>query len=244
MFVKFSSLRAAAFGSVWPDRTMPSTEFMLKRGKLVRARATSINEGGKKVLLDNGTQVPFDILVVTVGARNFSPGEPPASVTTREGFKEFYATTRSLVENAKQVAIVGAGPVAIELAGEVNAFTKAKVTVVVGQHRFMHGVKPAFTPKQEQMIKNKLASMGMALEQGDALVSPSPPSDMLNDSPVLGKTTLVFASGKKLEVDAVLVSDAPGARAGGGWSAALTRAHHSLPPDRRSTPRRWPRAIG
>ncbi|KAI9366937.1 hypothetical protein DFJ73DRAFT_891448 [Zopfochytrium polystomum] len=87
----------------------------LPHATVIHARAAAVRE--HEVVLEDGRVVEFDYVVVATGSAAPSPGQ--ARATTREGWIEEARAVREALEGAKTVAIVGGGPVGIELAGEL-----------------------------------------------------------------------------------------------------------------------------
>ncbi|WP_255285679.1 FAD-dependent oxidoreductase, partial [Streptomyces niveus] len=67
---------------------------------------------------------------------------------------------------AERVLIVGAGPVGLELAGEIKAVWPGKhVSVVDPAERLM----PAFAPEMREELRRQLDALGVELRLGTAL---------------------------------------------------------------------------
>ena len=88
---------------------------LLKRGKVLRDRVTSIE--GNAVKLASGGTLEGDVIVIATGSGYARPFKPESD--TLADFAAISRATHEQVRAAKSVAIVGAGTVGTELAGEI-----------------------------------------------------------------------------------------------------------------------------
>jgi NADH dehydrogenase FAD-containing subunit len=88
---------------------------LLKRGKVMRGRATAIE--GNSVRLASGGTLEGDVIVIATGSGYARPFKPESD--TLADFAAISRTTHEQVRAAKSIAIVGAGTVGTELAGEI-----------------------------------------------------------------------------------------------------------------------------
>jgi len=178
---------------------------ILKRASHKRAFASSIDSAAKTVTCSDGSKTEYDVLVVCPGARNYSPAEPPVTMADAAAARTYYDATRDAITAAKQIGIVGAGPVAIELAGEVrDANASAAVSLLVGSHRFLGNVNPRLTDKHVAYVLKQMAARDVNVVIGDDVVSPALPVDLLTSSAVFRDVDVVFHSGKTLHFDLLL----------------------------------------
>lgn len=203
MLHKMSALRAATAGSSWIDKTLvPSNK--LTGVKFVQGKLVKIHSAHNFVVLHTGEEIHYDYLVMCTGARNFSPAEPPLSITTRESTVAYYARTQAAIAKANKICIYGAGLVGIELAGEIlhkYAGRKSVLLVKPANHSLLGGV--ALTSQQEQSMLDLLSSAKHLLYLPDEQIQspPVPTGDWSEASPLveMGDSPVVFQSGKRLE---------------------------------------------
>ncbi|MCA2228578.1 FAD-dependent oxidoreductase [Nonomuraea aurantiaca] len=88
----------------------------LRRGTVVRERAVSVDPGG--VTLAAGRRVEAGYLVLATGSSYAYPAKP-TSDSTEEVLDDLLRTHKELA-GAERVLILGAGPVGLELAGEIK----------------------------------------------------------------------------------------------------------------------------
>ena len=66
----------------------------MSNGTFIQNLATTVDANKKTVTLANGQALGYDALIIATGSRNFSPAEPPASVTDRKGTLAYLNSTR------------------------------------------------------------------------------------------------------------------------------------------------------
>lgn len=147
----------------WAGNIFFPYDKLLKRGRVVRERAVSVDTGG--VTLASGARVDADYLVLASGSDYPFPAKMDTDVTA-EALERIRAAHKELA-GAERVLIAGAGPVGLELAGEIKAVWPRKhVTVVDPGERLM----PAFAPEMRDDLRRQLDALGVELRLGTALV--------------------------------------------------------------------------
>ena len=132
---------------------------LLKRGKVVRARAVEVTR--QAVKLSDGRSVEGDIIVVATGSTYASPFKPKGDDV--EGMITSSLTAHRQLAAAKSVAIVGAGAVGSELAGEIATGMRGKAVTLISSTPTLF---PGFTPGLGRKLEAQLKSMGMNLRLG------------------------------------------------------------------------------
>ncbi len=162
---------------------------LLKRGQVVHDRVVAIE--GASVNLAGGGSVEGDIIVVATGSRYARPFKPEA-----ESVPSFVAASRAnhqALVAAKTVAIIGAGAVGTELAGEIAAaFPAKKVTLISAHPTLFH----AYAPKLGRKLEAQLKAMRVTLRMG---ASARPPKS--NDTPFAGRVEM--SAGDPITADLV-----------------------------------------
>ena len=189
-FIHTSALIRAVVEPRLMDRSLiPYDRLLQDGGTLIRARATAVDADG--VTLQDGTRVPADILVIATGSANALPFK--AREDDIEGLRAANSRTRDMLHKAGTVAIVGAGTVGIELAGEIKAaLPDKKIVLIGGEKRLM----PAFPRTLGDGLQAKLENLGVQVMLGveaEDLDS--------TDTPFAG--TLTLSDGRKVEADLV-----------------------------------------
>ena len=123
----------------WAGNMFFPFDTLLTRGTVVRDRAVSVDPRG--VALASGRRVEADYLVLATGSSYAYPAKPDAE-SIGEALDDYRRTHKELV-GAERVLIVGAGPVGLELAGEIKEVWPGKhVTVVDPAERLLPGFEP------------------------------------------------------------------------------------------------------
>lgn len=148
-------IRAVVDPSIVDSALIPYDN-LLTNGKLVRARAASVD--GRGVTLEDGTRIEAEYIVVTTGSENAKPFK--ATGDDIEGLRADNARIHAMLKAANRVAIVGAGAVGTELAGEIAHFMpQKKVTLISDQSRLF----PDMPSKLGNGLTAKLKSAGVEL---------------------------------------------------------------------------------
>jgi apoptosis-inducing factor 2 len=163
-----ASLRALTRPDWAPNAFFPFTT-LLDRGRVIRDRAVSADPEG--VTLASGERVEADYLVLATGSDYPYPAKPDATGLA-EQLDDLRATHRELAA-AGRVLIVGAGPVGLELAGEIKEVWPDKPVIVVGRD---DELLPGFLPEVRDELRRQLDELGVDLRLGAA-----PPEERSGD---------------------------------------------------------------
>ncbi|GAA3382963.1 NAD(P)/FAD-dependent oxidoreductase [Cryptosporangium minutisporangium] len=137
---------------------------LLEQGTVLRDRAVSADPRG--VTLASGRRVDADYLVLATGSSYAYPAKPRTD--SIEGALEDLRRTHKEVRNAERVLIVGAGPVGLELAGEIKeVWPEKQVTVVDTAEQLL----PGFEPELREDLHRQLDDLGVELRLGTGLTA-------------------------------------------------------------------------
>src|SRR4051812_1819940 len=167
-----ASLRALTQPDWAPNAFFPF-QTLLERGRVIRGRAVSVDPQG--VTLDSGQRIEADYLVLATGSSYPYPAKPnPASTGIAQQLDDLRQTHKELA-GADRVLILGAGPVGLELAGEIKEVWPDKYVVIVDRGA---QVLPGFLPEVRDDLRRQLDDLGIALRLGTGLIAepPVPPS--------------------------------------------------------------------
>lgn len=132
---------------------------------MIRDRAVSVDPGG--VTLASGQRVAADYLVLATGSSYAYPARPDAD-SIDEALDDLRQTHKELA-SAERVLILGAGPVGLELAGEIKEVWPDKhVTIVDPAEQLL----PDFTPEMRADLHRQLDELGIQVRLGTALAAP------------------------------------------------------------------------
>ena len=183
------SLRALVDPS-WSSRIRFPYDGLLKRGRVLRDRAVHVDS--KHVVLESGEQLFPDFIVLATGSNYPIPGKSGVE-TASEAEVEFRAGYDALV-GCDRILLVGAGPVGIELAGEIKgAWPERQVTIVDVLDDILGG---RFKRELRQELRRQMEASGVQLVLGSPLRSapPTPPG-------VPGTFTVTTDAGTSITVD-------------------------------------------
>lgn len=162
-----ASLRAlvdpAWLGTIY----MPYTR-LLRNGRVIRDRA--VKADGDRVLLASGDELSPDFLVLATGS-----GYPFPAKIDDTGTWAAHARVRSThtaLAAAERVLLLGAGPVGIELAGEIKAIWPGKQVTLVDVADDVLGQRYRQDLKAE--LRRQLTGLGVELLLGSGLRSGPP----------------------------------------------------------------------
>ncbi|WP_433062710.1 NAD(P)/FAD-dependent oxidoreductase [Dactylosporangium sp. CS-033363] len=156
-----ASLRALTRPDFAPNAFFPFAS-LLARGRVVRDRALSVDPGG--VTLTSGARMDADFVVLATGSNYPFPAKP-VSTGIAEQLDDLRATHKELA-GAGRVLIVGAGPVGLELAGEIKEVWPDKSVLVVDRGPQL---LPGFLPEVRAALHRQLDALGIELRLGTVL---------------------------------------------------------------------------
>jgi apoptosis-inducing factor 2 len=161
------SLRALVDPS-WSPRIRFPYGGLLNRGRVVRDRAVHVDS--KRVVLDSGEEIVPDFIVLATGSNYPFPGKSGVE-SANEAEAQFRAGYEALIA-ADRVLLLGAGPVGIELAGEIKAVWPDKHVTIVDIVDDLLGGK--FKPELRQELRRQIDQAGVNLVLGSPLRSAPP----------------------------------------------------------------------
>jgi NADH dehydrogenase FAD-containing subunit len=138
-FHNSGSLRAAV-DAQWLRKLFIPYDHLLKHGRIVNSKVVEANP--EEVVLEDGQRLKFDYLVLATGSSYPFPAKMASDKVTEAETAVRIVNER--IEQAKSILLIGAGPVGIELAGEIASLYPGKpITLMDPGERLM----PAFNPK-------------------------------------------------------------------------------------------------
>lgn len=165
-FVNASAMLRALTRPDWAHHAFFRYETLLDRGRVIRDRVVSADPGG--VTLGSGERIEADYLVLATGSGYPYPAKPhSASTGVAEQLDDLRATHKELA-GAGRVLIVGAGPVGLELAGEIKEVWPEKSVVLVDRNAQL---LPGFLPEVRDDLHRQLAELGIELFLGAGLTA-------------------------------------------------------------------------
>jgi apoptosis-inducing factor 2 len=151
-----AALRALADPS-WLPRIFFPYDGLLARGRVVRDRAVKVEPG--RVALGSGEEIEADYVVLATGSDYPFPAKSDLDATPAAHDK-FRAASAAL-EAASRVLLIGAGPVGIELAGEISAAWPDKHITLLDAADDVLGAR--FRPDLKAELRRQLTDIGVEL---------------------------------------------------------------------------------
>jgi NADH dehydrogenase FAD-containing subunit len=185
-----ASLRALTQPEFAPSAFFPF-ESLLGRGRVVRDHAVSVDATG--IALASGARVEADYIVLATGSHYGHPAHPrDPGADADAAIRDLGATHRQL-RDAHRVIIVGAGPVGLELAGEIREVWPDKRITVLARG---DDILPGYLPEVRESLKRELVDLDIELRLGATLTTlPAVPEA------VLGSFEVETHSGERIEGD-------------------------------------------
>lgn len=183
-----ASLRALTRPDEWAERIFLPYDGILKRGTHLREYAAGVYAGG--VVLASGERVDADYIVLATGSGYPYPAKTRTD-STEEALAHFRETHAELA-GAERVLIAGAGPVGLELAGEIrHVWRNKRITIVDPAAELV----PGYTEAMRAELVRQLAELDIEVRLGAALDA-EPEVD-----PGRAGEVRASAGGEKLEAD-------------------------------------------
>ena len=203
-------IRALVEPSILESALMPYDK-LLSRGLIIQDRVTSIEDAG--VTLSGGDRLDADYIVVATGSWNGIVFKPKGSDI--EAFRAAHREIHKKLQAANTVAIIGAGAVGTELAGEVAYAMPDKKVILISSQASLF---PDLPPKLGVLLAKKLRSSGVTLilnaraENLQSLVRPYAGQVTLSNGQSIEADLIIPAVGSQAKTD--LLQLLPGARNG------------------------------
>ena len=179
------------------DVYMFSGEWYEKKGIKVQLnkKALSIDTAGKELLLEDGSRVNYDKLLLANGGHSFVP---PINAVEKPGVFALRTirdalTIKEFTEKTKKVIVIGGGLLGLEFASSLKKLGQ-QVTVV---EMFPRLLPRQLDPDGAKILMNRIVSRGIDIVLGVKTVE------------ILGKETvsgILLDSGEELSGDLVLIS--------------------------------------
>ncbi|MFE5243791.1 MULTISPECIES: NAD(P)/FAD-dependent oxidoreductase [unclassified Streptomyces] len=151
----------------WAGNIFFPYDKLLRRGRIVKGRAASVDPRG--VTLDSGERIEADYLVLATGSGYPYPAKMDTDVAADA--LERLRGTHAELSCGERVLIVGAGPVGLELSGEIKAVWPGKrVTLVDPAEELL----PGFDAALREDLEGQLARLGVEVLLGTSLESEPP----------------------------------------------------------------------
>jgi apoptosis-inducing factor 2 len=174
----------------WLERIFFSYERLLARGRFAHDRAVAVDSD--RVVLSSGETLAADYVVLASGSRYPFPAK--ADIDGGEQARARYRAAHDALTGAGRVLVLGAGPVGIELAGEIKAaYPDKEVTILDVAEEILAG---PYDRRLRAELRRQLAELGVELLLGSPLRE-GPPSAPAS----LASFTVATEAGTKVPAD-------------------------------------------
>jgi len=184
-----AALRALVAPS-WLPRVYLPYAGLLSHGRVIRDRAAKVDTG--RVELAGGEVIQPDYIVLATGSAYPFPAKSDLESTAAA--HDRVLATHAALAAAPRVLLLGAGPVGVELAGEISAIWPDKHITLVDVAGDILGAR--FRPELKAEIRRQLSEIGVRVLLGTRLVAgpPGAPGE-------LGPFTVRTGAGEELAAD-------------------------------------------
>jgi apoptosis-inducing factor 2 len=152
----------------WLPRIYLPYDGLLASGRVVRDRAVKVEPG--RVTLASGTEIPADYIVLATGSAYPFPAK--SDVDDMAAAQRKTQAAHSALAAAARVLLLGAGPVGIELAGEIKAVWPDKQVTLLDVADDVLGAR--FRPDLKAELRRQLDDIGVVLALSSPLVDGPP----------------------------------------------------------------------
>ena len=150
----------AAVDPEWAPRIFLSYDQLLEHGRVIRDRAADVSS--ERVVLGSGEELRPDYLILATGSSYPFPAK--SDVDEAEEAQAKYRALHAELAAADSVLLLGAGPVGIELAGEISAAWPEKRVILADiADEILAG---AYMPELRAELRRQLAERNVELVLG------------------------------------------------------------------------------
>ena len=172
-FVHNVAALRALVDPAWSDRIFLPYDNLLSRGTVHRDRAERVGvdeRGAPFVQLGSGRSLEPDVVVLASGSTYPFPAK--FTETARHLVARRLADARDRLSRASHVLLLGAGPVGLELAGEITAHRPGTAVSVLDPHEDLLG--GAYPQALRDELRRQLRGLGVTLLLGQTLPAAPP----------------------------------------------------------------------
>jgi apoptosis-inducing factor 2 len=198
---KFGLLRAQVVPG-WERTAAVPLDRLLNNGKIIQATVTSVTDGS--VTLADGTSLSADYIILAHGGScTILPTSAPPGVVDASNFEALLVEKQKIVRAAKKIAIIGAGPVGLELAGEIRAqYPDKTITVIQSQPQILNNSSPPLIEKAIIALHDQLRAMNITVLLNNRVTNlPT----TISDGFLTNLKTLELTDGQTLDTDLTVV---------------------------------------
>jgi 3-phenylpropionate/trans-cinnamate dioxygenase ferredoxin reductase subunit len=165
-FFSRTALMYVYMGHLSYAMTKPYEDFFWRKNRidLLRAEVSALDPAGRRLLLADGGEVPYDVLLLATGSRSRKLGWPGQDLKGVQGLyslQDLEAMEES-TRGIERAAIAGGGLIGVEMAEMLHS-RGIGVTFLVREKSWMERIFPA---EESAMVGDEIAAHGIDLRFG------------------------------------------------------------------------------
>jgi NADH dehydrogenase FAD-containing subunit len=149
----------------WTDRLFLPFDRLLQRGRILHETATRVDATG--VTLASGARVDADYIVLATGSGYPFPAK--VDVHDRSSATAKFRVAHRALAGAERVLLLGAGPVGLELAGEIKAAWADKTVTIVDPADDVLSGSVSYPQEFRAELRRQLDGLGVEFALGTSL---------------------------------------------------------------------------
>ncbi|KAJ5592307.1 hypothetical protein N7537_009211 [Penicillium hordei] len=175
------------------------SRYPTKSFEFIQGRASAIDVSTKTVSLDDTRNIHFDYLVIASGSTTASTSQKnaipiPFKQSNSDDMKTLIHNAQDTISIAESIVIAGAGPIGVELAGEIaesarQSGRRVSITLVSASNRILPMLKPAGSATAEKLLNG----LGVKIVKNQKVAAAVQNKESL--------WTVTLSEGQKLDVD-------------------------------------------
>jgi hypothetical protein len=154
----------------WTHRLFLPFDRLLKRGRVLHEKATRVDPIG--ATFASGARLAADYIELATGSGYPFPAK--VDVHDRSSATAEFRVARHALAGAERVLLLGAGPVGLELAGEIAAAWADKTVTIVDPADDVLAGSDSYPPEFRAELRRQLDGMGVEFTLGTSLREPPP----------------------------------------------------------------------
>ncbi|CAG8059108.1 unnamed protein product [Penicillium nalgiovense] len=176
------------------------SRYPTKSFEFIQGRASSIDVSAKTVTLDTTRSMNFEYLVIASGSTTASTCQKtavpiPFKQSNSDDMKSMIHNAQDSISMAESIVIAGAGPIGVELAGEIaeaarKSDRRVNITLVSASYRILPMLKPAGSAAAEKL----LTGLGVEIVKSQKVAEAAQSKESKS-------WTVTLDEGRKLDVD-------------------------------------------
>ncbi|KAJ7293142.1 FAD/NAD(P)-binding domain-containing protein [Mycena rebaudengoi] len=174
------------------DKLFSSPNAKFVQGKVARIQT---EKKGGFVVVENGEQLPYDVLVLAPGSLWEGALDMPDN--SPKALKESVLNSRETFKKAQKIVLAGGGAVGLEFAGEIkDAWPEKEVTIVHGDNELLN---PTYKASFRKALEKGLRARGVKIIL----------NDFIDEFPAAGPAVVKTRNGHHIDADLVLATRGP-----------------------------------